>query len=335
MRDPSGRLSHVLRLFHGVCRLRDLISRGVSEREVRAAVVRGDLVRVRKGLYALPTADPVFVAARRTRSLLACASAAGFYGLWTLAESGQRPSRFHLLRPTGANAPDAVIHRDTWVPPDPYAPVVGLAEVVLHAVRCLPELEALLIAESAMLRGLSLEFIRERLPGNRNAPARAVLDLVDGGSESPIETLARVHLRRAGFHVETQVEIEGVGWVDALVEGWLILELDGKSHEERAQRDKDRRRDRAAQLAGHPVFRYWLRRRGASARGVRRRGSANARVSNRDCRGNRLRERRVGRDTPLAGFEAGRNRRMGLAEAVRGAVGNSRTGQKPAGSCGV
>ncbi|KHL03500.1 hypothetical protein LK10_08690 [Sinomonas humi] len=241
-----------MHLFHGVCRLRDLLSRGVAEREVRAAVVRGELVLVRKGLYALPKADPVFVAARRTRSLLTCASAAGFYGLWTLTAQG----RFHLFRQTGGDPPDAVIHRGTWVPPDAYAPVAGLADVVLHAVRCLPELEALLIAESAMHRGLSMDFIRERLPGNRNGPARAVLDLVDSGSESPIETLARVHLRRAGFRVDTQVEIDGVGWVDSLVEGWLILELDGKSHEERAQREKDRRRDRAAQLRGHPVFRY-------------------------------------------------------------------------------
>ncbi|MCH6471902.1 type IV toxin-antitoxin system AbiEi family antitoxin domain-containing protein [Sinomonas terrae] len=256
MGDSSGRLGHLMRLFHGVCRLCDLLARGVPEREVRAAVVRGDLVRVRKGLYALPNADPVFVAARRTRSLLTCASAADFYGLWTLPASNRQPKSFHLFRRTGAEPPTAVIHRDTWVPSDPYAPVLGLADVVLHAVRCLPELEALLIAESAMRQGLSMDFIRERLPGNRNAPARAVLDLVDSGSESPIETLARVHLRRAGFLVETQVEIEGVGWVDSLVGGWLILELDGKSHEERAQREKDRRRDRAAQLRGHPVFRY-------------------------------------------------------------------------------
>lgn len=255
MGDPS-RLGHVMKLFHGVCRLRDLLQRGVSEREVLGAVVRGELLRVRKGLYALPEADPVFVAARRTRSLLTCASAASFYGLWTLAPPGESPGRFHLMRRTGATAPDAIVHRDTWVPPDRYAPVVGLADVVLHALRCLPELEALLIAESAMQRGLSTDFIRERLPGNRNGPARAVLDLVESGSDSPVETLARTHLRRAGFHVETQVEIEGVGWVDQLVEGWLILEVDGKSHEERVQRDKDRRRDRAAQLRGYPVFRY-------------------------------------------------------------------------------
>lgn len=163
MGDPFDRLRHVMRLFHGVCRLRDLLTRGVSEREVAAAVGRGELVRVRKGLYAAPDADPVFVAARRSRSLLTCASAATFYGLWTRA----RPGRFHIFRPTGADAPDAVIHRHSWVPPDPYAPVAGLADVVLHALRCLPELEALLIAESAMHKGLSVDFLRERLPGNR------------------------------------------------------------------------------------------------------------------------------------------------------------------------
>lgn len=228
----------------------------MPESSIRRALAAGELARVRKGLYALPDADRQFVLARNTRSLLSCVTAAGFYGLWMLKPPGpgEKP---HLVRPTGQGAPDAVVHRGRRVPPHPTAPVAGLADVVLHALRCLPELEALVIAESAVMqRGLSADLLRAQLTGPRNGRARAVLDLVDRGADSLLETLARTLLRRAGFHVQAQVWIEGIGWVDLLVEGWIIVELDGKTHEERVQRGKDRVRDRAAQLQGLVVLRY-------------------------------------------------------------------------------
>lgn len=220
---------------------------------VRAAVASERLVQVRKGLYALPVADPLLVEARRTRSLLTCVSAAPLYGLWVVTPS----ARPHFLRPTGSGVPDAVVHRDRHVPPHDTAPVAGLADVVLHALRCLPELEALVIAESAVMqKGISIALLLSHLPGPRNGRARAVLGLVDHGADSLLETLARTILRKAGFEVEAQVWIEGIGWVDLLVEGWIIVELDGKTHEERVQRGKDRVRDRAAQLQGLAVLRY-------------------------------------------------------------------------------
>ncbi|GAB3276743.1 hypothetical protein GCM10027449_16030 [Sinomonas notoginsengisoli] len=252
--DPQ--LAHCLERLHGVARLKDLLGHEVSEPAVREAVAGGELLRVRKGLYALPTADPLFVLARRTRSLLTCVTAAGRYGLWVLRapQPGDRP---HMLRSTGEGAPNAVVHRGSHVPPHPAAPVAGLTDVVLHALRCLPEFEALVIAESAVVqKGLAIKHLRDHLHGPRNGRARAVLDLVDRGADSLLETLARTLLRRAGFRVEAQVWIDGIGWVDLLIEGWIIVELDGRTHEERVQRGKDRVRDRAAQLGGLVVLRY-------------------------------------------------------------------------------
>lgn len=252
--DP--RLDQRLRHFHGVVRLKDVIQAGIPEAAVRRAVDAGELERPRHGLYALPTADPRFVHARSTRSLLTCVSAAEVYGLWVLAPlgPGERP---HLLRATGTDSPEAVVHRERRVPPHPTAPLAGLADVVLHALRCLPELEALVIAECAIKqKGLPVGVLRGHLPGPRNGRARAVLDLVDGGAESLLETIARTLLRRAGFHVEVQVWIDGIGRVDLLVEGWIIVELDGRTHEEPVQRGKDRVRDRQAQLRGLVTLRY-------------------------------------------------------------------------------
>ncbi|AMM34200.1 hypothetical protein SA2016_3540 [Sinomonas atrocyanea] len=236
--------------------LKELCGGRVTRAAVCRAVEDGELERPRHGLYALPGADPRFVQARSPRSLLTCVSAAGLYGLWVLVPPGP-DARPHLVRSTGADSPDAVVHRELRVPPHPTAPVAGLADVVLHALRCLPELEALVIAECAVTqKGLPLSVLRGHLPGARNGRARAVLELVDRGADSLLETVARTLLRKAGFHVEAQVWIDGIGWVDLLVEGWIIVELDGKTHEERVQRGKDRVRDREAQLRGLVTLRY-------------------------------------------------------------------------------
>lgn len=89
---------------------------------------------------------------------------------------------------------------------------------------------------------MTLDFLRQRLPRTRNGRARDVLTWVDRGAESLLETLARTDFRQAGIRVETQVYIEGVGYVDLLLERRLIVELDGRQQGERAQVKKDHRR---------------------------------------------------------------------------------------------
>ena len=76
------------------------------------------------------------------------------------------------------------------------------------------------MVECAVGRGdMTLDFLRRRLPGTRNGRAREVLEWVDSGAESLLETLARTYFRQAGIRVETQVHIDGVGYVDLLLEG--------------------------------------------------------------------------------------------------------------------
>ena len=75
------------------------------------------------------------------------------------------------------------------------------------------------MVDCAVGRGeMTVGFLRERLPGKRNGRARQVLDWVDRGAESMLETLARTYFRQAGISVETQVHIDGVGYVDLLLE---------------------------------------------------------------------------------------------------------------------
>ncbi|BCW72525.1 type IV toxin-antitoxin system AbiEi family antitoxin domain-containing protein [Arthrobacter sp. NicSoilB8] len=235
-----------------VARTGTLLQAGFSERSIRNAVTAGDVVRLRHGIVALPGAGPDLVAAVLANGLLCCASAAPHHGLWRL----HPPERLHLLCRHGAAA-GAVIHRGSVVPPEFPRPVAGLTDTLLHALRCLPPVEAAVMVESALLQGrTTLDYLRQRLPGNRNGAARAVLELVDGTADSAIEVVARLLFRSQGIYTRTQVALPGIGIVDFLLEGFLIVEIDGSSHLERAQVKKDRGRNNASTLTGYAVLRY-------------------------------------------------------------------------------
>jgi very-short-patch-repair endonuclease len=148
-------------------------------------------------------------------------------------------------------------HGGLLLAPDPFRPVAALGDVLIHALRCLPLRESLIMVECAVGRGdMTLDFLRQRLPGPRGR-AREVLDWVDRGAESMLETLARTCFRQAGIRVETQVCIDGVGYVDLLLEGRLIVELDGRQHGEWAQVKKDQRRNNRSAVRGYSVLRYY------------------------------------------------------------------------------
>lgn len=225
---------------------------GFSDRNIRNAVAAGPLVRLRQGVLALPGAGPDLVAAVLANGLLTCGSATDHHRLWRLHE----PARLHLLCHHG-HAKGSVLHRETVVPPLPALPVAGLTDVLLHGLRCLPSVEAAVMVESALLQGTTnLSYLRNYLPGNRNGAARRVLELVDGTAGSAIEVVARLMFRTEGIFVQTQVDLPGIGIVDFLLEGFLIVELDGATHLEPRQVKKDRRRNNASTLDGYAVLRY-------------------------------------------------------------------------------
>nr|WP_225224943.1 DUF559 domain-containing protein [Cellulomonas sp. JH27-2] len=99
--------------------------------------------------------------------------------------------------------------------------------------------------------------ITAALPSNAPALARIVLSRADGRSQSPLETVARVALVAAGFEVDAGRFITGVGYVDLVVGGRVVVELDGfEFHRSRAQFREDRRRDRALVAEGYLVLRF-------------------------------------------------------------------------------
>jgi very-short-patch-repair endonuclease len=238
----------------GVARLAHLRRAGFSRSQIAGAIDAGLMLHERHGVYRLPEARPEFVRAFEANAAVTCLSAASFYSLWTI----KAPENLHLAAchrrlPEGLPA-----HRFSGNVTALLPPVLPLKDVLVHALQCLPELEALVMVECAYNRGeTDPDFLRRLLPGQRNGAARAVLNLVERGSDSLLETVARVLFRRHGFEVRTQVYLDGIGYVDFLVNGCLIVEIDGVGfHFNKPQFKKDIRRNNVGAAQGYRVLRY-------------------------------------------------------------------------------
>jgi len=247
-------LIRALKSYGGVASRRQLLQRGCTEGQIRQALQNRTAVSRQRGVVQLPVVEPEFLAAYAAKGILTCVSAAPFYGLWRLHDHPE----LHLCCTHGRAPAPAVNHRISLLPPDPCQPVAALADVLLHALRCLPRFEALSMVQCAVARGdITIGFLRERLAGKRNGTARAVLDLVEGRADSLLEPIARVLFREAGFWTESYVKLDGVGEVDFLLEGFLVVEIDGSTHFEPKSIKKDRRRDNTSVVGGYLVLRYF------------------------------------------------------------------------------
>ncbi|NUP57911.1 MAG: DUF559 domain-containing protein [Pseudarthrobacter sp.] len=248
-------VTDIIRSAGGVLLTRDVLAAGGTEADFRRAIRSGRVVRLERGLLAATDADGELVAAGRARGLLTCATAASRYGLWQL----RAPVHPHYWHNNGRSAAKCVSHRLPLTQRPNHRTLAALPDVLLHALLCLPELESLVMVECAYNRGdIEPSFLLGHLEGARCGKARNVLSKVEGGADSLLETLARVLFRDAGIATQTQVWIDGVGRVDFLLEGFLIVEIDGIAfHLEPRQFKKDRRRDNAAIRQGLPVLRFF------------------------------------------------------------------------------
>lgn len=246
-------IADFLRGQGGVARTGELERAGFSRAAIVHAVNSGTVVKVRRGAFSLPTTHPLQDAVRH-HGLLTCLSAAPAYGLWTL----QSAATLHLCRHHPVRTPGVIEHGRPAHPRHAWLPVAGLADVLLHSTRCLPELESLVMVQSATGRGdISLGFLYAKAVGRRNGKVRKVLDLVIPRADSLLEVLANTHFTRAGLRVRRHVFIEGVGEVDFLVEECLVVETDGATHFEPKSVKRDQRRNNRSILGGYLVLRYY------------------------------------------------------------------------------
>lgn len=207
---------------------------------LRTAVRDGRAIRLRRGVYACPHLDGDIAAAARVGGALSCVSVLRAAGVWAGHSRRlhvQVPPTASCVRPGGAR-----IH---WEHPrfameSPWR--TGRLQALWQAMRCLDEENAIAAMESAVHEGfLPLDEVR-RL--GRLGPRR----LQDGirrlvpNSGSGNETIVRLRLERAGYRVEAQAPVPGMGHEDLLVEGCVGIDVDGRRWhgEDRFAIDRDR-----------------------------------------------------------------------------------------------
>ena len=127
-------------------------------------------------------------------------------------------------------------------------------DALAHVAGCVPHDAALAVWESAVrVEGLAPEALR-RIPWTSRA-ARDLAGEVVGLSDSGLETLVVLPLRRWGVPVVQQARIAG-RFVDLLVGERLVLQIDGFAHHSSsAQRTKDIAHDAELALRGYTVVR--------------------------------------------------------------------------------
>lgn len=240
------------RIIHRV----DLRRGGLSSMEITDAVRRGDILRVRRDHYARPNVDQHTLEAIRVGGRLACVSAAAELGLFAFDSTH---THLHLMRdasrlrsPQTRFTPLNQLPRDGvvlhwWPLAEPGAGTeycVGVIDALVQIIRCQEPRFALAALDTALhdqrIRGRDLDIIFARVPEAQ----QGLRAQINARSEAGQETVLRQLILDAGLRCEIQVAIDGVGRVDLLVEGCVVVEADSQGfHKEWEQHVRDRTRD--------------------------------------------------------------------------------------------
>lgn len=235
----------------------DLLQRGISGRAITEAVRAGRLLRVRRGIYALPDTAEQLVAAVRVGGRISCLSLLQMIGVFVHLNACLHVdvpvdlSRSRCRRPDGAR-----LHWSADSKTSGDGHLASIEDAVRQSVRCQPPRAAIATLDSVIHHQLmTLDEVRSMVHG---LPARfgVMVLFVDGSAESGPESYMKLILRSLGVSFETQVWIPGVGRVDFVIEGWLIIECDSRAfHEGWEQQARDRERDIAAAALGFVTIR--------------------------------------------------------------------------------
>jgi hypothetical protein len=249
----------------------ELAVAGASGRALTTAVAGGHLIRVRRDHYALPATSRRILEAVRVGGRIACLSALAEAGIFAIDKnfthvhlgrdaSRTRHPRHRFLRLTDRERDGVRTH---WSPlldaeaANEYS--IGVPDALAQVLTCQHPWHAIASIDNALFLGAISE--GELADVFAHAPERVqhVRDLVDGRAEAGQESVLRMIVRSAGLRCEPQVNIEGVGRVDMVVEGVLVLEADSRlAHDswELHVRDRDRDIDlaRVGYMSLRPVY---------------------------------------------------------------------------------
>ena len=195
---------------HGIASGPELIAAGVRRRQLTDLVASGRLRRPRAGWYSTLDAEHPRFRAVRVGGFLTGASALFDMGAWMLHPPPQ--IEVTVTRGSARLRADPSVGVRWGV--DPRAASrgrVGLPEALLRVIldhdleTAVPSLDWAL--HTGRLDRIEFERLLLRLP----AEARCIRDWVDGASESVLESVARVRLRRRGWAVASQLRVGDLG----------------------------------------------------------------------------------------------------------------------------
>lgn len=217
------------------------------------------VIRPQRGWIALPGTDSGLLQAAEQGMILTCVSVAHRLGLWRRDDAGphfatrssnahpQTTAKVHWRKPVRRREPKTLL--------DP------LENALNYVAYCQPPEEAIAIWESALHKRLVTVDALRRYP--YVGKAREILQTATPFSDSGLESYVGTRLRALGLRFVAQAYIHEHRR-DFLIEGWLVLEIDGATHTGR-QRDLDNAQDWQLSINGldrirvgyHQVFDCW------------------------------------------------------------------------------
>ena len=234
---------------------RALRDAGLTKRDIATAVRQGRLIRLRLGRYAPEDTPDVFIDAARWGGRVDCISLLSHLGVFVHTHDGPHVQiDRHATRLPPRPARVRCHWRSSSAPSDSLA--VEVVEALAQAVLCQRARHAIATLDSAWHLGVvdaeGIDEVFRRLP----RAFQVLRALLDPRSEAGVETLVRLILRTLGRRADLQVVRGGVGRVDLLVDGWLIVECDSRQfHSDWEAHVRDRRRDAAALAQGYCTVR--------------------------------------------------------------------------------
>lgn len=240
--------------FGGIARGRQLTAFGFTRRMLSDAVERGEIARLRPGVFVTGSAPLAARVAADHGGALTCAGALRHHGVWVLHDDESphvwlgRAGRVHHERC------QCVVHYRAG---RMQLGVADAEQALIHAFQCHGEEFFFCAFESAWNKRLIGAGARARIRKALPASDRWLVDFAHKDSESGLESLVRLRLHLLGITVRAQVQISGVGRVDFVIEGRVILEADGVEHHDvPRQRHRDLQRDAAASALGYESLHF-------------------------------------------------------------------------------
>ncbi|GGE99800.1 endonuclease domain-containing protein [Mycetocola zhadangensis] len=243
-----------LNTHNGIAHRSDALDAGFTAHAIEKAMAAQRVRTARRQWLYTRRSSQALRAAAALGGRLTCVSAAQERGLWTITDE-----RIHLAVSRNAVVRPAAHLRLHWgqplVPVGAFELIDPVQNLLVSIADCQPFEKAIVVFDSAVRSG-AVSFGELSRWQRRSKAFRRLAEATSQFSDSGIETLPVVRLRRLGIHMQQQVKIDG-HLVDGLIGDRLIVQIDGHGpHSDPATRRRDLAQDARLTLLGYTVLRF-------------------------------------------------------------------------------